>query len=74
MESRCVIVLNNEGVRAVTEKEQFNNLIVVPCDHLYYLTVDWHGIEPKMLAQGYNHRFFVLMITKHMWLFSSNQV
>ena len=27
-----------------------------------------------MLAQGYNHRFLILMITKRMWLFSTNQV
>jgi len=27
-----------------------------------------------MLAQGYNHRFMILLITKRTWLFSANQV
>ena len=30
--------------------------------------------KKRLLAQGYNHQFLVLMITKHMRLFSTNQV
>ena len=28
----------------------------------------------RLLAQGYNHQFLVLMITKYIWLFSIDQV